>query len=174
MMKFKTGKCKMCAPNRGEQLLYAKGLCHFHYWNTTNKATLAKKNTQNRLVNPISQNVDSLTLVEYFNYHIQQDDPSCDNCGIPLIFYNRNIAISCQAHIVPKEFFKSVMSNIHNHLTLGGLNQKCKCHGQYDSNWKNAQKMPVIEIVKTKFLLFKNDIAKSEIRRLPEFLKALF
>jgi hypothetical protein len=174
MIKFKTGICPLCGPNSKPQPLYAKGLCSNHYWYKNTQEKLSKKNSQKSLVNQ-KLNQSGLTLLqEYYVYHIDHAKGRCENCGEPLTYPNEKIAISCQAHIVPKEYFQSVEANIYNHLELGGLYQKCACHGQYDTNWMNAEKMPVFELAKTRFLLFKNDIARSELKRLPECFLKLF
>lgn len=176
----KTGSCRLCPPDRGAQLLYSMGLCYMHYWSDNrnkaaeNKRNSLKKNTLESLVNQESNQNTALTLKDWFIYHINHSGRRCENCDHQLYFALPKAAYSCQAHILPKSVFPSVSTHLHNHLTLGGLFQKCTCHGQFDSNWKNAEKMPVIEIAKTRFLLFKDFISENELRRLPEpFLKLL-
>lgn len=168
MIGYKKGICPQCGPDSKIQSLYAKGLCYNHYWQSINKQSAAKKNSPKSLVNQNLNQTDKQELQEYFLYHVKHSGTTCENCNSRLFYPTTTIAFSCQAHIVPKSLFPSVKANIHNHLTLGGLFQPCSCHGQYDSSWENAQKMPVFEIAKSRFLLFKHLIAKPEVKKLPE------
>ncbi len=168
MIKFKSGICPSCGPASKPQPLYAKGMCYNHYWSDLKAGKDPKKNTQKSLVNQNLNQTGKQDLQKYFLYHIEHSAGRCENCDLSLFFRDKTVAFSCQAHIIPKALFPSVSANIYNHLELGGLFQKCTCHGQYDSSWKNAEKMPVFELAKKRFLLFKDFIAKDELRRLPE------
>lgn len=170
MSVFKSGICIDCPPHKGIQLLYSKDRCNNHYWFNIQQLALQKKIAKKSLVNQ-NPNQD---LNKWFQYHIEHGLMVCENCGETLIYFDQNTAYSCQAHILPKYLFPSIKTNIHNQLTLGGLIQKCCCHGQYDSCWKNAESMPVFETAKKRFLLFKKNIAEPELMLLPEtFLKLL-
>src|SRR5438128_10767472 len=109
MAIFKTGVCLLCPPSRGEQKLYAKDLCHFHYWNQNARDNSLKKNTLEVLVNQEPNLLPNLTLHNWFGYHLTYSTRTCENCGQPLIYPNKDTAYSCQAHIIPKEHFPSVM-----------------------------------------------------------------
>lgn len=177
MIKFKTGKCVDCDPNLPEQPLYSMGRCCTHYWIFRAAENESKKNAKNRVVNPNSEDVNTQTLAKikkdelqnWFSYHIEHSAPICENCGEPLYYPDKTIAISCQAHILPKKptLFPSVAGNLNNHLVLGGLYQNCSCHGQFDSSWRNAERMPVFKIAIERFLIFKPFIAESELKSLP-------
>lgn len=161
MNRFKKGKCILCPPSFDEQYLYAKGMCSMHYW-------ASKKNSKKSLVNQNLNQEDKQELQIWFSYHINNSGFTCENCSEPLFYPNNTIAFSCQAHILPKAIFTSVRSNLNNHLLLGGLSQNCTCHGQFDTNWMNAEKMPVFPIALERFHLFKKEIAKSEYKSLPK------
>jgi len=171
MANYKTAICKKCGPNSQPKLIYAAGLCYTCYWLELKlrsfKKSLAKKNSPKVLVNQNINQIEKKGLQNWFLHHINNSGSTCENCGLPLNFMNNTIAFSCQAHILPKSIFKSVKANIYNHLTLGGLFQNCNCHGQYDTNWMNAEKMPVFSLAIERFVLFKNDIEKSELKSLP-------
>jgi hypothetical protein len=107
-------------------------------------------------------------LDKWFDYHMKNSKPVCDNCGMEAYWllepqedkekqerYNF-IWRACQAHVLPKKNdiggFPSVASNLSNHLVLfphfGGL---CNCHGEFDSSVERMAKMKVfpkaIEII---------------------------
>jgi hypothetical protein len=114
-----------------------------------------------------------LTLDQWFEYHIEHSDWICENCGSILQPKDEETMKSFQAHILPKNKFLSVATDINNRMLLGAITQPCSCHGQYDSNWNNAAKMPVFSIALERFPLFAHKLTDEEIRRLPEPFKML-
>lgn len=88
----------------------------------------------------------------------------CEECGQPLNFRKEEIAYGSQAHILPKEFFKSIKTHPANRLELG----RWCCHGQYDSSWDNASKMKVWPKAKQIMLTILIPLLPAqEYRRLP-------
>lgn len=105
-------------------------------------------------------------LQEWYQRMMQLSSPICENCGMGISKFGAGWHGS-QAHILPKSKFPSVATCHLNHMVLGMYN--CGCHGQYDSSWFNASKMPVFKIAKSRFLLFEHIITSmEERRRIPE------
>jgi hypothetical protein len=118
-------------------------------------------------------------LDKYFDYHMKNSLPKCDNCGMEAGWLLDEkysfIWRSCQAHVLPKKEgiggFPSIAANLLNHLVLfphfAGL---CNCHGQYDSSYEAMAKMAVfpkaIDIINQLYPF----IAKDEIKYLQEIL----
>lgn len=168
MIKPKTGVCIDCPPGSPVRYLTA-GRCQPHYWqhrrvvSTSNSKDRDRKNPEERKA-----------LGLYYDYHNLHNEWICENCGTELFTINNFIMSSCQAHIIPKEHFKSVQGCLENHLTLGGFEQSCYCHKDYDSSWKKAQGMTVFSLATERFIKFKHLIRPQEIKHLPDvFYKIL-
>jgi hypothetical protein len=178
-----TGYCSQCPQVMGKQKLIA-GMCLYHYWGTRRTESYLSKgsrifrgewgNVQFRRNIPKRFDDEELEqLIAWFNYHDEHSPLVCENCGNPLPEFAKDVRLSHHAHILPKAHFKSVLGNINNHLTLGGMFSDCGCHYAYDASWARVSRMPVITIVTRKFLLFRHEIALSEVKYLPEFLLPL-
>lgn len=159
MLKPKTGICIDCPPGSPVRYLVA-GRCNTHYW--AHRRQVSSKRTKER--GPAK---DDGSLGIWFEYHNTNNAWICENCGAPLNPFNPQVASSCQAHIVPKEHFKSVRGCLDNHMTLGGLHQKCYCHSTYDSSWEKAQGMNVFTLATERFLKFKHLLLPQEVKKLP-------
>ncbi len=160
MIKRKVGICPKCPDGSAPTILIA-GQCQNHYW-------FEKNNKQKKKSEP-----DPTPVGPWFDYHNSSCVWVCENCGAILNPFTPKVASSCQAHIIPKKLFPSVKNVLENHLVLGGLHQPCTCHGQYDSSWLNATKMPVFEKAKQRFIKFAHLIHPSEYKNLPEELLTL-
>lgn len=169
MIKPKYGHCIDCGPGSPERYLTA-GRCQTHYWQNRTVINAAKrKERQVRTGLPINSDVLGL----WFDFHNEQSRWICENCGLRLQPFSPQVRSSCQAHIVPKEHFKSVRGCLDNHLLLGGLHQACHCHADYDANWEKAEGMSVFTIATERFIKFKHLILPSEYKYLPGVFHAL-
>src|SRR4051794_28106060 len=115
-MHLKSGYCTKCPQEMGEQLLIA-GLCRYHYWGTRREESYLAAgkyiyggmwgNVQfNRHQSKRSEE-ERAQLHEWFEFH-DKKFPVCDNCNKDLPFFSQQVRWSHQAHILPKEIFKSV------------------------------------------------------------------
>lgn len=99
-------------------------------------------------------------LEEYHFFHNQLGWVKCENC---------NASVKCgrtaNAHILPKAIFKSVSTNIHNHLYLCFY-----CHSQFDKSWETATKMNVFSLAIERFNKFKDEITETERNELEYFI----
>ncbi len=116
---------------------------------------------------PITKNTGTKLWMEYHIAEAEVHGWQCENCGSHIDGYNEEAVYGAQAHILPKNHFGSVKNVIENHMLLNRFS--CQCHGQYDSNWLNASKMPIFRkawhVVNDKLRHLLNP---EELRRLPE------
>jgi hypothetical protein len=88
-----------------------------------------------------------------------QQNPFCENCGGRInINYlpHHNVA-----HILPKQRFKSVATHDSNKMFLcAGKDGLKSCHEQFDSGYSTMMEMPVFEIAKKRFEIFKDEITE--------------
>lgn len=171
MLKSKRGVCVDCPPDKGNVLIYASGRCYNHYWISRRNAAFNKSKSRFILYDKNKIANGELTLNEWFKHHVANSNWVCENCGAILQPNNDKIARSFQAHILPKNIFRSVSTDINNRMLLGAMNYPCNCHGQYDSNWDNASQMKIFPIALDRFLLFAHKLSNSEIGKLPEQFK---
>jgi hypothetical protein len=100
-------------------------------------------------------------LPEFFNNAIKElhKNPICCNCGIKInVNYMPHWNI---AHILPKQKYKSVMSNPHNWIPLCSSkdsNGISDCHSKFDSNINDIPSMNCFSVAKNKFQIFKSDV----------------
>lgn len=167
MLKPKMGICVDCPPGTGARFLTACR-CQTHYWQYRRRVSTKKID----LRNPNNKEIQK-ALGLWFDYHNTHNNWVCENCNGPLDPLSPMSASSCQAHIIPKEHFKSVQAVLDNHMTLGGLFQQCQCHSDYDSNWERAQGMPVFTLAKERFMKFKHLIHPTEYKHLPDPFKEI-
>lgn len=101
--------------------------------------------------------------------------PMCDNCKT----IKENIIDglhakqwrSCQAHLLPKRHFKSIMTHPLNGMVLGtGYSGMCNCHDTYDSSWQAASQMGIWKEVVRRFKLMYPMIAENEHQFIPQLL----
>lgn len=170
MLKLKTGICVDCPPGSPEKFLTA-GRCQTHYWIYRRQVSAKRVAERTPL---LRSNKDE--LYKWFNHHNTYNKWVCENCGINLYPLSVHSASCCQAHILPKNHFKSVQSVLDNHLTLGdSLYHPCNCHDEFDSSWEKAQTMKVWPVALERFQKFMHLIAKSEYKRLPDpFYKLIY
>jgi len=90
-------------------------------------------------------------LEQYYFLHNQLGWVRCENCNQSV-----KAARVSNAHILPKGIFKSVSTNIHNHMYL------CfSCHSQFDSNWEIAYSMFVFKKAKERYEKFKQYVTET-------------
>lgn len=69
-------------------------------------------------------------LPEFFSRHVEiAKTKTCEECGEKL-----KGEVSEIAHILPKQYFKSIMCNDLNILYLGGRFSSCQCHYKFDNS----------------------------------------
>lgn len=181
-MLTKRGYCNECPQVMGEQWLIG-GLCLYHYWGKKRTESylsagnfffrgewgnvLFNRNHRKKLSEYDKQEVEQ--LYGWFEYHDEHSPLVCENCGDQLPGFSKEVRWSHHAHILPKDIFRSVAAHTDNHLTLGGMFSKCGCHYAYDASWARAARMNIYPIILRKFLLFRQEIALTEQKFLPDF-----
>ena len=117
---------------------------------------------------------------KYFEYHMANSFPRCDNCGMVAewLLEEKYKAVwrGCHAHVLKKKDsiggFPSVGTNLLNHLVLfpGYGKYLCGCHDRFDSSYEEMAKMAVfpkaIDIINKLYPL----IAKEERKYLPDII----
>lgn len=125
-------------------------------------------------------------LDKYFEHHMINSIPKCENCGLEAHWLvkeyedkkqqeaYRLMWRASQAHVLAKKDnfggFPSVSTNLSNHLVLfpswGGY--LCGCHDEFDSSYEKAAMMPIFkkaaDIVQSLYPLLSHE----EKSRLPE------
>lgn len=161
-------KCTKCEATR--PTLSGKCPCCSE-WNCMVEMEIVKKVYKlNRTKKPsLKENKDELE--NWFDYQrkVGLQKPFCEECGRNISYQLNSedgwIWKSSHAHIFPKKTFKSIMTNIHNHILL------CKlCHGQYDSSWLNATKMKIWPTVVSRAKMIIN-LIKESTTKLPNELQ---
>lgn len=84
----------------------------------------------------------------------------CENCKNPV-----KASRTSNAHILPKSIFKSVATNIHNHMYLCFI-----CHNKFDKSWEDAQSMSVFSLAIKRFNKFKDEITERDRSELDFFV----
>lgn len=100
-------------------------------------------------------------LPAFFRNHIEKIT-TCENCNLRIT----NPDAKNVAHILPKETFKSVMSENHNALYLCtnfDRDDGKGCHERYDYSWGSAMMMDVWSIAVKRYELFKDKIKEKSI-----------
>lgn len=168
MLKPKMGICIDCPPGSAAKYLTAER-CQTHYWQHRRKVSEERNKARTQEVSK----EDQQALVRYYQHHNANNSWICENCNATLRPSAPKVASSCQAHIVPKQHFKSVQAVLENHMTLGGLFQPCRCHAEYDASWEKAQGMHIFTIAKERFMTFQHLILPAEYKYLPDVFKKL-
>lgn len=164
-IRRKFGICIDCTDGKSKYL--TAGRCDFHYWSHRQKVNSEKKKhiltATDALEKTFGMSKPQSELYLWFSEKMKISEPICENCGCKINKYNHEEWHGSQAHILPKSIFNSVKTHPLNHLVL------CRygnfCHGQYDSSWDNASKMPVFKIAKERFYQFQHLIVLPEERR---------
>lgn len=135
------------------------------------KYSIPKVSEKRKAENELNKNIPS-DLDKWFDFQIKYEldngECKCQNCHCS-VRNNLNskdnwIRRGSIAHVVFKAKWASVATHIHNFMIL------ClDCHKKYDSSYETAMQMPVFQIAKTKFKLFKSAI-KEPLGKLPEEL----
>lgn len=97
----------------------------------------------------VSKGYDSLD--RWFKEMMKSCEVKCANCGATSFWLEQNKDLkgksrwkSCQAHLLPKRHFESIMTHPLNGMVLGsGFSGLCNCHDTWDSNWEKASKMAI-------------------------------
>lgn len=103
------------------------------------------------------------SLGEWFTYHIQNSKRQCDNCGADLWDYGYMDWSGSQHHILNKDKFPSVKTNLLNHLVLG---MYC-CHSQWHTSEANASKMTCFPLAEQIVIKLFPLLTYEEIKKIP-------
>ena len=171
-------QCSSCGTNHVKESQY----CHFcKKYNTisgtvieTKKYIMPRQSEKAKKISLESKGKET-DLDKWFDFQIKYEldngECKCQNCNKPirhqLLSKDTWIRRGSIAHIIPKRpvgGFPSVSTNINNFF-IACLD----CHKKYDSSYETAMQMPVFQIAKTKFKLFKSAI-KEPLGKLPEEL----
>ena len=130
-------------------------------------AKVSKKKQEEMRVEKEGRNGAETGLQKWYAEIMKKEEPICWETGHKI---NKNDKFAWQgsiAHVLSKKLFPSVATHPHNYLILemyGGA------HGQYDSSWKNAQRMKVWKIALERFIMIEPDIALGERKYIPDCL----
>ena len=108
----------------------------------------------------------------FFASQILQIPATCENCKTDIRFWrnDKRFSRSLVAHILPKRKiggFPSVGTHPKNRVFLCPT-----CHTDFDNKGAEyAEKMPVLNIMRERFNEFKDILTKSELERVPKYLK---
>jgi len=94
---------------------------------------------------------------KWYKLTISSCDRVCWNCNADLSRLSRDEMFSCVAHVLPKSIFPSVATHPDNYMILG---RYCNCHGQYDSSWENASKMPIFKEAIDRFVIMEPEVVE--------------
>lgn len=124
---------------------------------------VSKKRRQSDREEKEHRNGEDTEQQKWYKAIIASEDRVCWNCNADLSRLSRDEMFSCVAHVLPKSIFPSVAMHHHNYMILG---RYCNCHGQYDSSWENASKMPIFKEAVDRFIIMEPDI--SERSKIPD------
>ena len=114
-----------------------------------------------------ARNGEDTELQKWYKRIIASEEMTCWNCNADLGRLSRDEMFSCVAHVLPKSIFPSVATHHHNYMILG---RYCNCHGQYDSSWENASKMPIFKEAIDRFIIMEPEIL--ERSKIPDVFTA--
>ncbi len=130
------------------------------YWQRRHLAKLA-----NNLSAKVKKKQEADKNSKFFEQMATLNPGKCQNCGAPTTyqFVHKH---ENQAHILPKEFFKSIM---HNPINIWWA---CKnCHDFYDREpQEKVATMAIIPVLKARVLKLWKKISFENRRRVPYFL----
>lgn len=114
-------------------------------------------------------------LNKWFDERMKTELPVCENCGAVYDELKKPERKkqwrSCQAHLLPKRHFASIMTHPLNGMVLGsGYSSLCLCHDTYDSSWDKASKMKIWEEAVRRFKILYPLIREEEHRFIPNQL----
>lgn len=90
-------------------------------------------------------------MKEFYERHTTKRNVVCAECGKAIF----EVTASNIAHILPKTVFKSVAQNDNNFMYL------CLAHhAQFDTSFRNAQKMKCWNEALRKYNLFKDEVTE--------------
>lgn len=125
----------------------------------------AKKIAQEKL---LKESGEESELVKWYEDIMKKEDKQCWNCGEDLTHYNKQDWHACIAHVIPKSQFPSVATHPLNYMILG---KWCNCHGQYDSSWQAASKLPIFKEAVDRFIMISPDI--KETSKIPDIFQII-
>jgi len=115
----------------------------------------------------------AVRLKKWFDNRMTDCFPKCDNCGKSSMGLKNKPVLwkSCQAHLLPKRHFESLLDHPLNGMVLGsGFSGLCFCHDDYDNSWHKASTMPIWEEVVRRFKIMYPLIPAHEHRFIPDQL----
>ncbi len=104
-----------------------------------------------------SRKTERACLPEFFKRHIEiTRKSSCEECGSRLTGH-----ISEIAHILPKQYFKSIMCNDLNVLYLCGMYSEKQCHTNFDTfSQEKIKQMNIYPKVQAAFIKLQEEITE--------------
>lgn len=164
MLQAKKKICKNC---NTPQYLWSRGRCKL--CSSIEDASSIKKVSDKKK----SSLPKSNELNPYFAYHISQieKNPYCINCKGRIQASHFHVA-----HVLPKQFFKSVKSNLDNavYLCASVLGGDQNCHYMFDDNANDKnwlEDFPALDKILVQFNKFKHlvvETGRKEFRILEE------
>jgi hypothetical protein len=157
------GTCPLCPKGSRPARLYGMGHCFEHYKNPEQK--------QERNIDPVitkEKVSDELKALDAWFTRMKEKQPkNCECCGKKIVIPYGITWKSAIAHILPKKTFKSVMLHDDNCFYA------CMdCHTKYDTLTNDEKKLlPVAELCRQRYQLFKDKIAPAEQRKVPVWIK---
>lgn len=118
------------------------------------------------------------SLDRWFKERMKTCEVKCENCGATSFWLEQNKDLkgkarwkSCQAHLLPKRHFESIMTHPLNGMVLGsGFSGLCNCHDNYDRSWMQASKMSIWDEVVRRFRILYPLIKEEEYQFIPDVL----
>lgn len=104
-----------------------------------------------------SRKTERACLPEFFQRHIEiARNSSCEECGSRLTGH-----ISEIAHILPKQYFKSIMCNDLNVLYLCGMYSEKQCHTNFDTfSQEKIKQMNIYPKIQAAFIKLQEEITE--------------
>ena len=158
-MKNKTGICKDCGPDKGDQPLIA-GRCNTHYWRY--RASVSKKKPSQQARKEVKKELDI-----YFASEVQKIPAKCQECGKPFCFSQPWMRRAAVAHILGKAQFPSIATHPQNRW-FGCLT----CHTDYDNRGSQyVVTMKIFAEIRERIQPLLHLLTKEERRKVPEYFE---
>jgi len=109
----------------------------------------------------------------FYKVKMELNEPRCAECQAykPELKQWSKGWHSCQAHLLPKEHFKSIQCQPLNLLVLGtAFSGLCFCHNIYDGSWEKASKMLIWPEVIRRFKILYPFITEDEHKHIHQIL----
>lgn len=158
MIKPKIGKCADCPPGSSDKPLTA-GRCNTHYWQHR-----AKVNAKKPAAKAKQEKKSELTV--WYDDQLTMRPKCCENCSASLAASMVINPRTVVCHIIGKSHFPEVATHPLNRWF--GCSE---CHDWYDKNPGEINHMPVFDIVRKRFLNFRDEVLMTNWYKIPDPLK---